>query len=353
MLGRYSLVVTVVIALLVTAVVFLAGASPAPAVGTTLTVSTLADNLTDADGFCTLREAVKAARENIIRADCNAAAGSSADPDTIVLTGGQTYTLALPGPEGNDTLDLDLHQATAGPLVIQSSTTTNAIIDGADIDRVLEIAANANITLNHLTIQNGTTTAIAGGGGIQTSGTLTVNDSTISGNVSANGGAGIQIFGGTIQIARSTITGNTVNADGAGGIANSSGNLTVDDSSIAGNQATSGIGGIWTLNANAVTTITDTTVSGNSMPSAACGTAARLGTETLSLTNVTVSGNIATQSGAGIAVADATTVTTILNTTIANNTTQVGADGIAILGPVSIQNSIIFGGDVNCVGTCP
>jgi hypothetical protein len=77
------------------------------------------------------------------------------------------------------------------------------------------------------------------GGGIDNFGTLTINNSTISGNVALGGGGAIANIG-TLAINNSTIYGNSAyDSDGygmGGGISND-GILTINNSTIAGNQA--------------------------------------------------------------------------------------------------------------------
>ncbi|MCS6909342.1 MAG: hypothetical protein NZM11_02055 [Anaerolineales bacterium] len=85
------------------------------------------------------------------------------------------------------------------------------------------------------------------GGGIASSGTLTVTNSTFSGNRASEGG-GIRNFGtGKLTVTNSTFSGNraTGGATGGrgGGIA-SSGTLTVTNSTFSGNSATGAGGGI-------------------------------------------------------------------------------------------------------------
>ena len=75
-------------------------------------------------------------------------------------------------------------------LTIQASSTTPAIIDANDIDRVLDVAAAAgNLTFSCLTVQNGNATgqATTTGGGISfgSTATLTLTNSTVSSNIAA------------------------------------------------------------------------------------------------------------------------------------------------------------------------
>ena len=88
------------------------------------------------------------------------------------------------------------------------------------------------------------------GGGIINSGTLTLMNSTVSGNhiaafglVATGTGGGIA-NSGTLTVTRSTISGNRASGSAGdsgeglgGGIANSGGTLTVTNSTISGNTA--------------------------------------------------------------------------------------------------------------------
>ncbi|MCL4861265.1 MAG: hypothetical protein KJZ93_17750, partial [Caldilineaceae bacterium] len=88
-----------------------------------------------------------------------------------------------------------------------------------------------------LALNNSTVSGNSGarGAGISNGGTLTINNSTVSGNSSFDVGGGIANYG-NVTISDSTISGNTATHDG-GGIRNSSGSLTLQRSLISGNQA--------------------------------------------------------------------------------------------------------------------
>jgi hypothetical protein len=98
--------------------------------------------------------------------------------------------------------------------------------------------------LGALTISNSTVsgnTAALGGGILADRGTLTLSDSTVSGNTAPFGAGGI-FNGGVATMDRSTVSGNTAN-DSGGGIF-SYGVLTINNSTVSGNTAGgSGSGG--------------------------------------------------------------------------------------------------------------
>src|SRR5208283_4608523 len=88
-------------------------------------------------------------------------------------------------------------------------------IDGAG-NQILYVNPGA-LTVNDLTIENGSS---FDGGGIENVGTLTVTNSTFSGN-SATGGTGGGIFNdGTLTVTNSTFSTNTAAGLGGGGIFN-------------------------------------------------------------------------------------------------------------------------------------
>ena len=80
------------------------------------------------------------------------------------------------------------------------------------------------------------------GGGIYTSGTTTINDSAFINNSAGNIGGGIYNFSGLLTINNSTISGNVAVA--AGGI-ESGGTVMINNSTLSGNSAPQGGGGIY------------------------------------------------------------------------------------------------------------
>jgi hypothetical protein len=101
------------------------------------------------------------------------------------------------------------------------------------------------------------------GGGIRSlGGTLDVLRSTVSGN-SALAGGGIFIDSGRVTVARSTLNGNVARGGNGGGIFNDSGRVTVAQSTLSGNVARGGNGG-GILNGKTVLTVLQVTFSGNS-----------------------------------------------------------------------------------------
>jgi len=182
---------------------------------------------------CSLREAISAA-------------GSGA---TINFSTSGTVSLTSPLPQIATTIQIN-------------ANLKNVTVSGADTFRVFDITAVGNLSVDKLTIANGYTSG--DGGGIRNAGTLTISDSTFSGNSAMNGG-GIYNAGGTISIiVNSTFSGNSATGDGSssgGGIYNGVGGIinNIVNSTFSGNTAVYG-GGI--DNDATINYITNTIVSG-------------------------------------------------------------------------------------------
>jgi CSLREA domain-containing protein len=254
-------------------------AVPAAASAATIEPNILTDEDTN-NSSCSLREAITAAQTDGDYNGCLASVNE--DADTIVLQSGQTYTLSLAdsGDEhSNANGDLDVNgQVGDQTLTIQASGSAPATIDGNGAvthDRVFELGANGggsfigSVTLSNLVITGGQG---VDGGGIRTnsSGLLTITGSSVSGNSVNTGGIGgaMRLDGGATQITDSTIAGN--NAPSVGGIWTEVSNLTIDGSTIVGNQATdpdspvngNGPGGGVLVNPAGTATISNSTITG-------------------------------------------------------------------------------------------
>jgi hypothetical protein len=98
------------------------------------------------------------------------------------------------------------------------------------------------LTLQSMTLTGGSS---GSGGAVSNSGTVTIKNSTISGNTSSFSGGGVYGYYGHIIIENSTISGNTAVRDG-GGVHSRFGTLTIINSTISGNRADHG-GGVYKL----------------------------------------------------------------------------------------------------------
>ncbi|GBD25853.1 hypothetical protein HRbin30_01179 [bacterium HR30] len=304
---------------------FVLGLTAGPAGAATYTVNTTNDTVDSSDGKCSLREAIQSA---------NGAGNGNCGPDspgddTIDFNVSGTITLG-------STLPNIVSASTAGKLTIDGTGQTITISGGGSV-RVMVVDSGANLTLQNLTIANGASSG--DGAGIYNGGTLTVTNSTFSGNTvippGAAGGGGIFNAGGTLTVTNSTFSGNSAQFHG-GGIFNAGGTLTVTNSTFSGNSAYHG-GGI----SNAATlTVTNSTFAGNS----AVGGGGIFNYGTLNVTNSTFSGNSASLGG-GISVYTGSSAT-LQNTIIANSPS--GGDCTGTLSGSNINNLIESTGTNAC-----
>jgi CSLREA domain-containing protein len=161
-----------------------------PAYAENYIVNTLNDNTTD-DSFCTLREAINAA---------NNTGGSNTNCGTL-SNGNDTINFSV---SGTVTLSSVLPNIVSGQGTLAISGTGQSItISGNNSDRVFFVDFG-NLTLDNLTISNGN--GGHGGGIFNYGGTVTVNNSTFSGNSSTTlAGSGIGIESGTVNIKNSIV----------------------------------------------------------------------------------------------------------------------------------------------------
>ena len=174
---------------------------------------------------------------------------------------GDTIQFNLPNPS---TITL-----TSGPLIINTSLTitgpgaTQLAVNGNHNSTVFSMSLGSTVTISGLTIQNGTA---VDGGGIANFATLTVLNSTLSGNSASFFGGGIYNTG-MLTVMNSTLSGNSATdaSGGGGGIENTFDNkLTVTNSTLSGNSAVLQGGGI---DNSGTITIVNSTLTGNSASS--------------------------------------------------------------------------------------
>jgi CSLREA domain-containing protein len=199
----------------------------------TFTVTTAADEQ-NTNNQCSLREAIINANQNNQSgsADCPAGVGEdtinfqpSLSPATITL--GSQVTIS----------------DSAG-LVIDGGSA-KITVSGNNALRVFEVGtptvSGVKLTLNNLTVANGR--AILGGGILnESSNTLTVRNSTLSGNSARAAGGGIHNNSpGTLTVRNSTLWGNSATEDfGTGGSISSNGGSATLKNTIVANSPSGG-----------------------------------------------------------------------------------------------------------------
>ena len=178
-------------------------------------------------------------------------ANANSNLDTIELTAGCTYTLTQ-GPyldNGSNGLPV-----ITTPVIINGHDATIERSTAADTPffRILEVVTDGNLTLNHLTLQNGNVADPIGtyssyaGGNLNLDGTLTLNNCIIANNTAAYSGGGITSFGSSDNLAL-TITNSTFRNNFTyqeGGAIFSNGPLNVYTSTFFANESQLAGGGL-------------------------------------------------------------------------------------------------------------
>lgn len=214
---------------------------------------------------CTLREAIQAANNT-----------TTEDTIDFSVTGVINLASALPDISNGVTIEgpganlLTVRCDSTDPFIIFDVTAPSAIVrfsgltisDGAG--GILNLFGSSVIVTNSV-ISGNSTGAFGVGAGIRNGGTVAITNSTIDANFAMDGG-GIYNFG-TVTITNSTVSRNNCRRAG-GGIFNA-GTVTITNSTIARNgvrdpSSRDGGGGIF--NESGTLTITNTTVARNGAP---------------------------------------------------------------------------------------
>ena len=321
---------------------------PVPAQAGTLTVTKTADTNDGAcNADCSLREAV-------------IAANSVLGPDTILVPAG-IYKFAIPGG-GEDA-------GATGDLDIKSTVTIKgiggtAVIKAEGIDRVMQVFPLGRVVLSRLWLTGGVTPGSESGGGIASSGqltlmdtivagnraplngvgggidnagdgSLTLTDSVVSGNVAAGGG-GIYFSGqGSLSLRRTVIAENS--AENTGGIRmESGGTASIVDSTFTAN---SGLGGGGFANYGAITNLTGSIFDDNSGIQG--GGLLNVGTIDR-ISGTTFAGNFGGHFGGG-GLENFGTITILETSAFSGNETQGEGAGILNEGTMTLRNSTLSG----------
>lgn len=227
-----------------------------------LTVTTTGDAVDNLDGQTTLREAL-------------AYAASLGGPQTVDFSS----TTADGAVNFHDTTPNTLKIAImlggtpltiAGGVSIEGPGADLLEVSGSGLSGVFEIPGTHpadGIVISGLTVAGGA--AAGDGGGIEIlGGIVSLENCVVQGNAATHGG-GI-LNDGTLTVSQSTFSGNTAdNALGGGGGVHNTGTLTVVQSTFAGNTASTG-GGIHN-DAGAALTVTQSTLVGNAVSLAGGG----------------------------------------------------------------------------------
>jgi hypothetical protein len=264
-------------------------------------------------------------------------------PATVSMTNG-TVSNNVAAAEGGG-----LWNSAAGSLTVTGTALTGNVANGAAADQGGGALFNDGgaLVVTTATITNNRADGAAGSGGgiLNNGGRLVVSNSTLSGNTAMRAGGAIEDNAGTAA----TITGSTLRSNSTGANPGNGGALhitgagavTVTQSSVLSNTASTEGGGLW--NSAVGTLIIDkTTVSANMANGSEAGQGGGAlfnDGGTLQVSNSTVSANRAVAAGGGLNNFGAATV---LNATFYENNSDSGAGGISNSGSTFvITNTIV------------
>ncbi|MBN2147626.1 MAG: CSLREA domain-containing protein [Anaerolineales bacterium] len=298
-----------------------------PAAGTRIEVTTTTDELNN-DGDCSLREAVRAANTDAAVDACPAGNGT----DAIFLPAG-TYKLSIDGSGENASLTGDLD--VLDDLTISGAGAADTIIQSAIPDRIFHVSSSSRVTINNLTLRNGTISIGGYGGGAvlnDGSASLTIDRCAFTNNNAAGLGGAIDNIS-ILFVYNSTFRQNSA---GQGGAIYNDGDLLLRDITFDRNTAETYGGAV----ANGgVAGLTNVTFSGNT---------GGVGGGLFNDGEVTVFNSTFTANSVAI---NSETPLRISNTIVANSTETAGVN-CAGLGNISSQGNNIDSGDT-CEFTNP
>jgi hypothetical protein len=293
------------------------------------------DNHSNGDfsaGDFTLREAIEQAEL--------VAVGSGVIVFDPVLFSGGPATITL---DFSQQLEIRASMAIDGPglelLAIAVQNFGRAfLVDDLDNDNVSKVA------IRGLTITGGNDPN--GGGAIYNRERLEVANSLITGNTAQWGGGIYNDATGELTVVNSEISGNTATSTGGGGgIYNWGGLAFVFDSVISDNDSGTTGGGLLNAN-NGSLTISRTTVSGNDATT--LGGGLFNGDGNILIVESTFSGNTANKGGGVYVLTPTDDTTTVTNSTISSNIAPLGGAGVFTnSGHTVIQFSTITANDSN------
>ena len=296
-------------------------------------------------GFTEIQSAVNAASTG----DTIEIAAGHYNVDRLAVPGGGTATsLTLRGEKGRageTTIDGGRHgmAVTISPgesVAITGVTITNG--SGFGIGQIAGgIDNEGTLALNSSSVFHNEVSFA--GGGITNSGTLTLHKSTVNENKAGHNGGGIWNNGGTVTLQRSTVSGNEARgvhggeAEG-GGIANGGGTVTLHDSIVSGNIASREGGGI--SNRGTLAMNRSSTLTGNSANTVGGGI---FNTGTAVLSYDTISNNSAGGEGGGISTESGGM--TITNSALTGNHAAHGGGINETTGSLTLHHSTVSGNE--------
>lgn len=310
-----------------------------------IVVTTDADEL-NADGDCSLREAVEAANTDTA---VDACAAGTPDGDTITFASAYTISLSLGELLLSD--DVSIDASGVGTVVVDAGGTSRIF----DVDAVGGTGSEQAVAFTSLTLtggdsgEGGSSAPDAGGAvDLKAGSDATFTDVNVSNSVAGVNGGGIHGAGSTTILITTTASGTS----------------TISGNEAQGNDAGMGGGGVW--GAGSTTISGNVTISGNS----ATGTSGSGGGVfnfggVLDITGATISNNTANRAGGGVedfGDADDDTDVTLTDVTLTGNSIVTPAPGnggglhsgggeVVVVGGLVQNNTAVEGGGLWGSGT--
>ncbi len=255
-------------------------------------------------------------------------------------------------------------------LMIDGPGAGSLAVSGNSAGTVFVVDSGVTASISGLTVEDGAlgvpgslgtpgSFATGDGGGINNAGTLTLTNTTLSGNTAGSYGPGTTSSGlgggiyntGTLTVTDSTVSGNGSGTLVLGGGIYSTGALTITGSTISNNDAYWNYGGAGDgygggVYSTGALTITGSTISNNTAQAEGGGVES---SGTMNLTDSTVSGNTAFDEGGAIAIVANSLVSTSVGTatisdsTISGNNGGYDGGGIYNGGTLTVTNSTFSG----------
>lgn len=335
-------------------------------------VNSLADMLTPPKGVVTLRSAIEMAN-------------NTPGNNTIALTVAGTYNLTIPqngdfnNTGGAFTITPNASDKPGNCLTIVNTSGHPVIVNGNHLDRVFDINPNDataptgfTVIMEGFTIENGVAQPGDGpggsGGGIRDQGNVSLDlvGMTLRNNLATADGGGVSMENTTstpwtLSITNSTITGNHAGDAGGGVEEDGSGKVIINGGTvISDNTCVNQGAGVWldgiqvgTVFQTASLTVNDVMVYNNMSltPGSDGGGIGNSGNGTVTITNSTLADNFTAGTGGGFGDQNAEGTLNIVNSKIINNFAVGGGGGIAAGGPsTSISGSTIDGNTSGGVG---
>ena len=255
----------------------------------------------------------------ICASDCDFVTIQAAIDDPGFVPGSTIEIMDPVHTEGDISLSKDV--------IIQGQGTGDTVVQAhsdaeSSTDRIFYIAEGASVAIRDITIRHGHPDMEPripyirrAGGGVASTGDLTLERVHIHDNIAAKGGG---IFSrGTLTLISTTVSDNF--SDG------------IED---PGHDCGTG-GGVFVQAGSA--TVSNSTVSGNTAQGLAGGIKVSCSSQ-MTITNSTISGNSCATRGGGI---DTNGVMVLVNSTIVHNSSQLGIPGIGNRGDLYISNCIV------------